>query len=104
MLTNFQEQNWSRRSEATRHTWSNIVTSKAASRQHPILDLQRTIGNQAALRRFGTQAKESGFELACPAGRRFGRDLSGTHENSSTVGVLQAKLAISEPGDEHEQE
>lgn len=67
-------------------------TTLTNDRAHPLLRLQRTIGNQAVQQMLHTQ-KRSG---------NTGHDFSAIP--SSTARVLQKKLTINTPGDEHEQE
>src|ERR1700759_1654363 len=60
---------------------SSKVTPQPALRQHPLLHLQRAIGNQAVLRL-----------------------LRGQQESGWLVPRMQAKLKVNEPGDVHERE
>jgi hypothetical protein len=72
--------------------------------EHPLLHLQRTIGNQAVLQMVQTHMEESDVGLTTAASPRFGHDLCRMPIYTSTTGTLQTKLAINQPGDEYEQE
>lgn len=66
-----------------------------------ILQLQRTIGNQAVQRSLQKNAGELNANTASP---HFGHDYSRSPAGLPTAGVIQTKLAINMPGDEYEQE
>jgi len=80
---------------------SHFGQSRAVS---SILQLQRTIGNQAVQRMLQTNAEELEVALASTASHRFGHDFSGIPMHPPAAGAIQTKLAISKPGDEYEQE
>src|SRR5262245_11060948 len=69
-----------------------------------ILHLQRTIGNQSVPRMLQTDAQEPEVGLTGPASPRFGHDFIRIPIHPSATGAVQARLAISEPRDEYEQE
>lgn len=87
----------------------SITPSRASLEQsrdvRSTLQLQRTIGNQVVQRLLENDGEKRNAGLIDnTASPGFGQDFSQIPGNSSTVGGLQAKLAISKPGDESEQE
>lgn len=66
-----------------------------------ILQLQRTIGNQAVLRLLRMNAEERNAVLSGTNSPQFGHDFSRI---PVTAGPVQTKLAINKPGDEYEKE
>lgn len=83
---------------------SSARPSAADRAVHPIIHLQRTIGNQAVQRLL--QANTDGREVASDttATNGFGHDFTEISVHSKTPVNLQAKLTVSAPGDIHEQE
>ncbi|HSN77443.1 MAG TPA: DUF4157 domain-containing protein, partial [Anaerolineae bacterium] len=75
-----------------------------ARRQHPVLHLQRAIGNQAVQRMLqtGVEGREAG--LAGSASPDIGHTISRIPTYPTTARAIQPKLQISEPGDSYEQE
>ena len=69
-----------------------------------ILQLQRTIGNQAVQRMLQTHAKEFKVGLTGTASPRFGHDFGWIPAAVPAAGATQTKLAINQRGDEYEQE
>jgi len=69
-----------------------------------ILHLQRTIGNQAVQRLVQANAEELHRGSATTASTRFAHDFSRIPIHCPVAGAIQTKLAISQPGDEYEQE
>jgi hypothetical protein len=69
-----------------------------------ILNLQRTIGNQAVLRMLRTHAEETDVGYTAAASPRFRHDFSQIPIHPPTAGVIQMKLAINKPGGEYEQD
>jgi hypothetical protein len=65
-------------------------------REHPILHLQRTIGNQAVLGMLQLDAERGSAGTASP---RFDIPI-----HAAVAGAIQPKLAINMPGDKYEQE
>jgi hypothetical protein len=96
--------------EATQQTTSakSTIPSRAhfgQSREvNSMLHLQRTIGNQAVQRILQTHAEDPDVGLTAAVSPRFGHDFSQISIHPPAAGVIQAKLAIGKPGDEHEQE
>lgn len=76
--------------------------SQPAFGQHPLLRLQRTIGNQATLRMLRTQGRMAGAPAAASA--HAAEELSSVQIQAPIAPVIQTKLIVNEPGDEHEQE
>ncbi len=72
--------------------------------KHSILDLQRTIGNQAVLRLLQTPAEEPDVGVTAAASPRFGHDFSQIPLHPPVAGAIQTKLAINKPGEEYELE
>ena len=83
---------------------SNIVRPAPEHCDHPILHLQRTIGNQAVQRVLQTNAEDLKAGLTGTAAPRLGHDFSRIPIHSPVAGAIQTKLAISKPGDVYEQE
>jgi len=98
------------KSKATQQTTpaKSAIPSRSHFGQSPevrsILNLQRTIGNQAVQRKFQTNAEELKAELTGTASPRFGYDFSRIPIHSPIAGAIQTKRAINQPGDEYEQE
>jgi len=69
-----------------------------------ILNLQRTIGNQAVQRMFQTHAEEPDARSTAVASPRFAHDFSQIPVHAPAAGVIQAKLTVNTPGDIYEQE
>ena len=85
----------------------DITRPRAAARSrevHPILHLQRTIGNQAVLRMLQTQAEESNVKLTAAASPCFRHDFSHIPIHPPAARAIQTKLAINKSGDQYEQE
>lgn len=97
-------------SKATQPTLS--TKSSTLSRSHieqghdlnSILNLQRTIGNQALLRLIQSNAEERDAVLTGTALPYFGHDFAPIPVSPPKAGALQTKLAINKQGDEYEQE
>ena len=83
---------------------SNILRPAPEHCDHPILHLQRTIGNQAVQRVLQTNAEDLKAGLTGTAAPRFGHDFSRIPIHSPVAGAIQTKLVISKPGDVYEQE
>ena len=99
-----QKQNQSQKPVASSLARPKMATPGPEHREHPLLRLQRTIGNQAVLRMLKRDAEEPEVGLTGTASPRFGHDFSQIPIHSPAVGAIQAKLAINQPGDEYEQE
>ena len=82
----------------------NRATPGPTHREHPILHLQRTIGNQSVQRILQRDAEELEAGLTAKTSHRFGHDFSGIPLHPPAAGTIQTKLAINKPGDEYEQE
>ncbi len=104
MRTFAQKQNQPQKPESSSLARPNMATLGPDHREHPILHLQRTIGNQAVLRMLQTHAEEPDIGWTAAASPRFGHDFSRIPIHPPAAGVIQTKLAINKPGDEYEQE
>ncbi|MEO8411480.1 MAG: hypothetical protein ABI478_13010, partial [Propionivibrio sp.] len=98
-----------RSNQVQKPAFSNVARPEMATPavdycEHPVLDLQRAIGNQADQRMLQTSAEEQKSGLNRTASSRFGHDFSQIRIHSPAAGALQAKLAINQPEDEYEQE
>jgi hypothetical protein len=84
---------------------SSTVTHLAGRQVHPILHLQRTIGNQA-VQRLLRQAEpdDLGARSSTKEVTRFAHDFSQIPVHPKSPANAQAKLRISPPGDIYEQE
>jgi hypothetical protein len=69
-----------------------------------IVNLQRTIGNQAVLRLLQSNAEERNALLTGTEFPHLGHDFARIPISPPKAGALQTKLAINKPGDEYEQE
>ncbi len=103
MRTFAQKQNQPQKAVSSSLARSNMATPGSAHCEHPILHLQRTIGNQAVQWMLQTNAEESKAGLATTASSRFGHD-SEIPIQPPAAGAIQTKSAINQPGDEYEQE
>src|ERR1051325_1870278 len=104
MRTFAQKRNQSQKPVYSSLARPNMATFGQARHEHPILHLQRTIGNQAVLRMLQTNAEEFKAGLTGTASPRFGHDFSQIAIHPPVAGAIQTKLAINKPGDEYEQE
>lgn len=104
MRTFVQKQNQSQKPVSSNLARSNRAPSGPTLHSHPLLHLQRTIGNQAVLRMLQTNAEELKAGLTGTASSRFGYDFSRIPIHSPPAAAIQTKLAINKPGDEYEQE
>jgi hypothetical protein len=89
------------RDPASLATLSQAI-SKPAFGQHPLLRLQRTIGNQAVLRMLRDQGHLGGTPPA--ASSHAAEELTPVQIQAPVAPAIQTKLTVNEPGDEHEQE
>ena len=71
---------------------------------HPLLHLQRTIGNKAVTRMLQAHAEETHIESTAEASLRFGHDVGQIPVHPPAEGGIQTKLAIKKSEDRHEQE
>ena len=97
-----------KQSQAPQRTPSNTTSHNAPARsighqEHPILNLQRTIGNQAVLRLLQAEVKasEAGAAASHP---RFKFNFASIPVSHTPVTGIQRKLTVNEPGDAYEQE
>src|SRR5215475_15736700 len=109
MQTFVPKQNQPQKRDSSSLAWSNTASSGAAPsgadlHSHPILRLQRTIGNQAVQRMLQTNAEELEVGLSSTVSPLFGRGLSRTPIHSPAAAAIQTKLAVSKPGDIYEQQ
>lgn len=104
MRTFAQKQNRPQKPVSSSLARPNKATLGPAHREHSILHLQSTIGNQAVLRLLQTNAEELKTGLTNTTSSRFGHDFSRIPIHPPAAGVIQTKLAIDKPGDEYEQE
>jgi Domain of unknown function (DUF4157) len=85
-------------SSSLRQTSLNHVTV------HPLLELQRTIGNQAVLNLLRSQNTHIDASTQAFRESRFGHDFSQIPIHSTQTVALQTKLKVNQPGDPYEQE
>jgi hypothetical protein len=71
---------------------------------HPILYLQRTIGNQAVLRMLQTPSAEFKTELTGTESAHAGHDFNRIPAHAQPPIAMQPKLAVNTPGDIYEEE
>lgn len=91
---------------ATSAKTSTVIQDHVGQGRDPnsILNLQRTIGNQALLRLLQSNAEERNALLTGTTSPHFGHDFSRIPVPAPKAGAMQKKLAINTPGDEYEQE
>ncbi|KXK01257.1 MAG: hypothetical protein NBKEAIPA_02353 [Nitrospirae bacterium] len=82
----------------------NTTTPGCVHHEHPVLYVQRAMGNQAVQRMLQTHVEEPTSGLTGTASPCFGHDFSRISIHPHAVGAIQTKLQISKPGDEYEQE
>jgi len=82
----------------------HMATLGPEHREHPILHLQRTIGNQTVHRMLQTNTEELEAGLTGMASPRFGHDFSQIPIHPKPLANVQAKLAVRAPGDIYEEE
>ena len=82
----------------------HMATLGPDHREHPILHLQRTIGNQTVHRMLQTNTEELEAGLTGMASPRFGHDFSQIPIHPKPLANVQAKLAGRAPGDIYEEE
>ena len=104
MQTFAQKQHHAQRPLSSSVVRPNMATHGPHHREHPILHLQRTIGNQAVLRMLRTHTEEPDVGLTAAASPRFGHPFSQIPIHPPAAGAIQTNLAINKPGDEYEQE
>src|SRR6185437_12464087 len=71
---------------------------------HPLLELQRTIGNQAVLNLLHSQNTHVDASTQAFRVPRFSYDFSTIPIHSTRTAVLQTKLMVNQPGQVYEQE
>src|SRR5262245_29337522 len=104
MQTFPQKQNQVQKPISSSITQPNMAPQRPDHSEHPILHLQRTVGNQALLRMLQTHNEEPDVGLTAAASSRFGRDFSRIPAPAPAAGRIQAKLTVNTPGDIYEQE
>lgn len=83
---------------------SSVAKPGPNHRGHPILHLQRVIGNRAMQRMLQTHAEAPEARMTAAASSRFGYDFSQIPIHPPAAGAIRTKLAINKPGDKYEQE
>lgn len=103
MRTIAQKQNQPQKPVSSSLARPNMATPGPAHREHPILHLQRAIGNQAVQRMLqtSTSAEELKAALTGTASSRLGHDFSRIPIHPPTAGAIQTQPAINKQGDEH---
>lgn len=81
----------------------NLTTSKPAHREHPLLHLQRTIGNQAA-RLLEAQMSNVEGDSATTGIARVGHEFSRIPIGAKAPSRIQTELTVNTPRDAYEQE
>jgi hypothetical protein len=104
MRTFAQKQNQPQKPVSSSLARPNLATHGPTHREHPLLHLQRTIGNQAVLRLLQTNAEELKAGLTGTASPSFEHDFSRIPVHAPVPITMQPKLAVSTPGDIYEQE
>ncbi|GHO83206.1 eCIS core domain-containing protein [Dictyobacter formicarum] len=79
-------------------------TSFNLAKVYPLLELQRTIGNQAVLNLLRSRTLPSDSSTQAPIEPYVGHDFSRISTYAPATRVIQTKLTINQPGDQYEQE
>ena len=104
MQTFAQKQNQVQKSVSSSVARPNMATHRPDHSEHPILDLQRTVSNQALLRMLQTHNEEPDVGLTAAASPRFEHDFNRIPAPAPAAGTIQAKLTVNTSGDIYEQE
>jgi hypothetical protein len=104
MKTFAQNQKQSQQQSSTELTRPNRVVPAASHQASAVLHLQRTIGNQAALRLPGAEAEGLDAISRAEASANFAHDFSRIPLHAPAPITIQPKLTINTPGDIYEQE
>jgi hypothetical protein len=104
MRTFAQEQNQPQKAASSSLARSKMATPRSAHCEHPLLHLQRVIGNQAVQRMLQTHTEGLTAGSTGTASPHFGHDSGQIPIHPSAAGVIQTKLAVNWPGDDCEQE
>src|SRR5262245_57346388 len=102
MRTFAQKQNQSQRSVAPSPAGSITRTSRSNRHTHPILHLQRMIGNQAVQRLLQTNPEEIETASVTTASTRDVRNVSWAPLHPTPRAGIQTKLTVTTPGDIYE--
>jgi Domain of unknown function (DUF4157) len=104
MRTFPQKQNQPQKQLFSSPARSNTVTCGPNLDSHPLLHLQRAIGNQAMLRLLQAKPDDVEARISTNGVTRFAHDFSQIPIHSASPACVQAKLTVSAPGDTYEQE
>ena len=104
MRTFAQKQNQPQKQVSPGLARSNTSAPGLHHRADLILDLQRTIGNQAVQRILQTNVEELKARLTGPASPRFGNDFSRIPIHPHAVETVQTNPVNNQPEDKYEQE
>ena len=104
MRTFAQKQNQPQKPVSSGLARSNIAKPGLDHREHPLLHLQRIIGNQAVQRMLQTHAEELEVGSTSTAASRFAHGFSRIPLHAPAAGTIQAKLTVNTPGDIYEEE
>ena len=104
MRTFAQKQNRPQKQAPSSLARPHKATPGPTPREHPLVRLQRTIGNQAVLGLLQTHAEELKIELPGITSSGLGHNFSRVPIHPPVAEATQMKLAVNEPGDEFEQE
>ena len=100
-----QKQNQPEKRASVDRTPSSTVASAESHQIHPILNLQRTVGNQAVERMLKSYTEEpAAADSTSTAASSFAHDFSRIMMHAPIAGAIQAKLSVDTPGDIYEQE
>jgi hypothetical protein len=98
-----------KQNQSPQQTSSTTADPKAPAhlmshQEHPILNLQRTIGNQAVLRLMRAGALPGEASSMSRAAGPLGHGFARIPVSSTPVRAIQTKLTVNTPGDAFEQE
>jgi lysozyme family protein len=104
MRKSAQEQKPTQEAETARSTTRSRSSSSQSQAVHPVLQLQRTLGNQAVQRILQPELEKPEAGLASGAPSEFANDVNRTHTHSTSPVLVQSKSKDSTPEDIYEQE
>jgi bacterioferritin-associated ferredoxin len=99
-----QKQNQPQLQASSSPARSSAAVPTASHAVHPLLHLQRTVGNQTVQRLLCASTEDPQDGANASATSHFAQDLSHLPMQGKTSGRIQTKLTVSSPRDRYEQE
>ena len=104
MRTFAEKSQTTRQTASTESATSGRAHAGQSRKLNPMLQLQRTVGNQAVLGLLQTHAEEPKTGMIGTTSSSFGQDFSQLPRYSPALRTIRTKLAVTQPGDAYEQE